>query len=82
MVQLQYRAVQLVKHLELRHVNGPDGKDVIFKAVEKSPIIKQRSVDERCRCSGQIHVKCSSRGLPKPPVGDGRRLGHGRSLLA
>ena len=39
--QLKERAGQLVKRLSNGDVNGPEGKEVIFKALEKSPLIKQ-----------------------------------------
>ncbi|CAE7522180.1 unnamed protein product, partial [Symbiodinium necroappetens] len=41
MVQLRDRAAQLVKRLSNADVNGPDGKEVIFRELEKSPLIKQ-----------------------------------------
>ncbi len=41
MVQLRDRAAQLVKHLEPEDVDGKDGLDRIFAALEKSPLVKQ-----------------------------------------
>ena len=41
MVQLRERAAQLVKHLEPEDVDGKDGLDRIFEALEKSPLVKQ-----------------------------------------
>ena len=41
MVQLRERAAQLVKHLEPEDVDGKDGLDRIFMALEKSPLVKQ-----------------------------------------
>ena len=52
MVQLKDRAAQLVKHLTIKDVNGVNGKEVIFRELEKSPLIKQvdrRRVDEHMR---------------------------------
>ena len=52
MLQLKDCAAQLVKHLEIKDVIGPDGKAVIFTELEKSPIIKQvdrHGVDEQRR---------------------------------
>ena len=51
-VQLKERAGQLVKHLANHDVNGPEGKEVILKALERSPLIKQldkHRVDEHRR---------------------------------
>ena len=58
MVQLKERAAQLVKHLSNGDVNGQDGKEVIFKALEKSPLIKQldkHRVDEHRRRLMQLN---------------------------
>ena len=41
MVQFWDRAAQLVKHLGNEHVNGADGRQVIFRELEKSPLIRQ-----------------------------------------
>ena len=41
MVQLKDRAAQLVKHLDNKDVNGPNSKDIILKALERSPLIRQ-----------------------------------------
>lgn len=41
MVQLRERAAQLVKHLEPEDVDGKDGLERIFMALEKSPLVKQ-----------------------------------------
>ncbi|OLP86110.1 hypothetical protein AK812_SmicGene32816 [Symbiodinium microadriaticum] len=52
MVQLKDRAAQLVKHLTIKDVNGVNGKEVIFRELEKSPLIKQvdrHRVDEHRR---------------------------------
>ena len=52
MVQLKDRASQLVKHLTNADVNGCGGKEVIFKALERAPIIRQldrHRVDEHRR---------------------------------
>ncbi|CAE7843546.1 unnamed protein product [Symbiodinium necroappetens] len=52
MVQLKDRAAQLVKHLTNQDVNGPDGKDKIFKTLERAPIIRQldkHRIDEHRR---------------------------------
>ena len=52
MVQLRDRAAQLVKHLDNQDVSGPDGKDIILKALERSPLIRQldrHRVDEHRR---------------------------------
>ena len=51
-VQLKDRAAQLVKHLQIADVHGLDGNEVIFRELEKSPLIKQvdrRRVDEHRR---------------------------------
>ena len=52
LVQLRDRAAQLVKHLDNKDVSGPDGKDVILRALERSPLIMQldkHRVDEHRR---------------------------------
>ena len=52
MVQLRDRAAQLVKRLSNKDVNGPDGKDIIFKELERSPLIRQvdkHKIDEHRR---------------------------------
>ncbi|CAE7802806.1 unnamed protein product [Symbiodinium necroappetens] len=41
MVQLKDRAAQLVKHLQIADVHGLDGKEVIFRELEKSPLISR-----------------------------------------
>ncbi|CAE7461836.1 unnamed protein product [Symbiodinium necroappetens] len=63
MVQLKDRAAQLVKHLSMKDVNGCDGKEKIFRALERAPIIRQldkHRVDEHrkrllrlCRAPGE-----------------------------
>ncbi|CAE7893011.1 unnamed protein product [Symbiodinium microadriaticum] len=63
MVQLKDRAAQLVKHLSMKDVNGCDGKEKIFQALERAPIIRQldkHRVDEHrkrllqlCRAPGE-----------------------------
>ena len=58
MVQLKDRAAQLVKHLNINDVNGPNGKQIIFKELEKSPLIKQvdrHRVDEHRRRLMQLN---------------------------
>ncbi|CAE7238450.1 TY4B-J, partial [Symbiodinium sp. CCMP2456] len=58
MVQLRDRAAQLVKRLSNADVNGPDGKEVIFRELEKSPLIKQvdkHKVDEHRRRLMQLN---------------------------
>ncbi|CAE7331761.1 unnamed protein product [Symbiodinium microadriaticum] len=52
MVQLRDRAAQLVKRLSNKDVNGPDGKDIIFQELERSPLIRQvdkHKIDEHRR---------------------------------
>ena len=52
MVQLKDRAAQLVKHLQISDVNGSNGKEVIFRELEKSPLIRQvdrQKIDEHRR---------------------------------
>ena len=41
MVQLRFRAGKLVKQLTPAMVEGPDGKQIIFDALEKTPLIRQ-----------------------------------------
>ena len=41
MVQLRDRAAALVKHLEPEDVSGKNGLEVIFSALERSPLIRQ-----------------------------------------
>ena len=58
MVQLRDRAAQLVKRLTNEDVNGPDGKYVIFRELEKAPLIKQvdrHKVDEHRRRLMQLN---------------------------
>ena len=58
MVQLKERAAQLVKHLGNEDVNNAEGKDVIFKALERSPLIRQldkHRVDEHRRRLMQLN---------------------------
>ena len=58
MVQLKERAGQLVKHLGNEDVNNAEGKDVIFRALERSPLIRQldkHRVDEHRRRLMQLN---------------------------
>ena len=86
MVQLKDRAAQLVKHLENADVNKEDGKQIIFQALEASPLIKQldkHRVDEHRRrlmalnrVWGVYRVLCDEGlHLPDAPSRDGQ--GHG-----
>ena len=80
MVQLKERAAQLVKHL-----SKAGGKDVIFKALEKSPLIRQsrRSMESYVtRASGREHG--DGRILLRRPLGRPRpsheaRPSHGKT---
>jgi hypothetical protein len=63
MVQLRDRAAQLVRHLENSDVNGGGGMELIFKTLERSPLVKQldkhrvdhhrRRLMSLCRVSGE-----------------------------
>ena len=72
MVQLRDRAAQLVRHLENSDVNGVGGMALIFKTLEKSPLVKQldkHRVDQHrrrlmslCRVSGESLESYVTRG--------------------
>ncbi|CAE7901225.1 unnamed protein product, partial [Symbiodinium necroappetens] len=80
MVQLKDRAAQLVKHLTNKDVNGADGKEKIFKALERAPIIRQldkHRVDEHRRRLLQLSrewllQRGDRRGLPPRVSGQPR----------
>lgn len=72
MVQLRDRAAQLVRHLENSDVNGRGGMELIFKTLERSPLVKQldkHKVDQHrrrlmslCRVAGKSLESYVSRG--------------------
>ena len=82
-MQLRDRAAQLVKHLDNRDVSGPDGKDIILKALERAPLIMQldkHRVDEHWQCCERVDGD-PSLALPQPPGRHGFRLRDGRDVL-
>ena len=67
MVQLRDRAGQLVHHLTNEDVNGVNGMEVIMKALEKSPIIRQldrHKVDQHRKKLMQLRRYLVSRSSP------------------
>ena len=72
MVQLRDRAAQLVRHLENSDVNGGGGMELIFKTLERSPLVKQldkhrvdhhrRRLMSLCRVSGESLESYVTRG--------------------